>query len=78
MEDSYQAWRAVCEELKEYEIDEKERERELSFLKYEISEIEDAALVPGEEEELEKKYRLMSNSKKIAESLGEVHRLTGY
>ena len=59
VEDSYQAWRAVCEELKEYEIDEKERERELSFLKYEISEIEDAALVPGEEEELEKKYRLM-------------------
>ena len=78
VENSYQAWREVCEELKAFQMDEKERERELSFLKYEIREIEDAALVPGEEEELEKKYRLMSNSRKIAESLGEVHRLTGY
>ncbi|MEE1114815.1 MAG: DNA repair protein RecN, partial [Eubacterium sp.] len=43
-----------------------------------IKEIEDAALQSGEEEELEKNYRLMSNSRKIAEVLGEVHRLTGY
>ncbi|MCC6094799.1 MAG: DNA repair protein RecN [Eubacterium sp.] len=75
---SWSAYRGICEELKAYEIDDKERERELSFLKYEIQEIEDAALVPGEEEDLEKRYRLMSNSKKIAEALNQVHQLTGY
>lgn len=75
--ESYRAWRDVCRELGKYQIDEEERERNISFLQYEIGEIEGAALKPSEEEELEKKYRRMSNSRKIAETLGEVTRRTG-
>ena len=74
----WKEYRGVKKALEEYQIDESEREREVSLLQYEIKEIEDASLQPGEDEELEKAYRKMANGKKIAEALGEVHRLTGY
>lgn len=43
-----------------------------------MEEIENASLKAGEDEELEKQYQKMSNSRKIAENLGNVHILTGY
>ena len=64
--------------MESYEINEEERARELSFLEFEIQEIEEAAPEPGEEEELERRYRRMANSRKIAETLNQVHHLTGY
>lgn len=54
------------------------RSREISFLEFEIQEIEEAALTPGEDEELEKRYRKMSNGKKISENLAATYRITGY
>ena len=53
-----------------------EREREMSFLQYEIKEIEAAHIQPGEDEELEKAYRRMSNSRNIVECLNRAHALT--
>ena len=47
-------------------------------MEFEIQEIEQAHLVPGEYEELEKQYRKLNNGKKIAEALQCVHGLTGY
>ena len=58
-------------------MDQAARAREISLLEFEIREIREAALIPGEEEELEKNYRKMANSKKIAEALGAAHQLTG-
>src|SRR5882724_12955711 len=43
------------------------REQELDLLRHQISEIKSANLVPGEEEEIEKRYRLASNSKRLIE-----------
>ena len=43
----------------------------------EWGEIQEANLTPGEDEELEQRYRLMVNSKRILESLAESYQLTG-
>ena len=40
--------------------------------------IEKASLVPGEDEELEKQYRKLSNGRRIIDSLQSAHALTGY
>jgi DNA repair protein RecN (Recombination protein N) len=43
------------------------REQELDLLRHQITEIKSANLVAGEEEEIEKRYRLASNSKRLIE-----------
>lgn len=57
--------------------DEQELNRERSLAEFEYQEITDAGLKVGEDDELEQEYRLMTNSKKIAESLTECHLYTG-
>ncbi len=52
-----------------------ERARQQSFLEYERSEIENAALEPGEMESIEETYRRAANAGAIVEAVGEVHRL---
>ena len=49
-------------------MDESSRANELDFLKFEVSEIEDAMLKEGEDEELETTFKRMENGRKIAES----------
>lgn len=53
------------------------RNRELELLTFEVDEIEKAALRPGEDEELEKQFKLLSNSRKMREIIGEVLSYTG-
>lgn len=53
------------------------RERELGLLRYEIDEIDNAALREGEDEELEVRYRRMLESEKLIGFLGEALSLTG-
>src|ERR1043166_1560050 len=43
------------------------REQELDLLRHQITEIRSANLVAGEEEEIEKRYKLASNSKRLIE-----------
>lgn len=76
--ESYHKYTELGRRLKETAMDEEQRKRQMDFLKYEIQEIEQADLRPGEDEELEKEYRKLVNSKKIAEHMQEVHMLTGY
>lgn len=54
-----------------------ERAKELDFLKFEVNEIESAALLEGEDEDLENVYRKMVNGQKIIEALQETSALTG-
>ncbi|MBQ8246172.1 MAG: DNA repair protein RecN [Lachnospiraceae bacterium] len=54
------------------EMSPEQRERELSFARFEVDEIEKAKLVPGELEELESNLRKMENSGKIKEGLARV------
>lgn len=73
---AYKAYKACEKELKEAMADESQRAKELSFLKFEVSEIKEAHLLPGEDEELESLYRRMTNSKKIADSVNEAYLYT--
>ena len=49
--------------------DDKERERKLDLLQYQLNEIEKAKLKIGEDEELQEKHNLMKNSEKLQENL---------
>ena len=75
---AYREYSKCKTELNSMNMDEEQRNRELAFLEFEIKEIEKAALLPGEDEELERQYRKMSNAKLIVDSLQLVHNLTGY
>ena len=67
----YEEYLKINEELKANYGDDKERERKLDLLKYQIDEINVAKLKLGEDEELEEKRKVMLNSEKIVESLRE-------
>ena len=64
--------------LSSYNIDEAQRMREIEFSMYEVNEIENANLIPGEDEELEGQYKKLSNSENIVETLSSVYGLIGY
>ena len=57
------------EKLGGFNLDERMRLREIDILKYEVDELEKANLKEGEEEELADKFKIISNSKNIIESL---------
>lgn len=73
----YQEYQKALEEQRQALQDGEGRERELSFLEYEIQEIKDANLILGEDEELEAAYRKMSNNRKIMEAAGNAYEMTG-
>lgn len=57
--------RAVERELAELETDDRERARQVEFLRFEVNEIENASLTPGEEEEVRGRLNLITNAEKI-------------
>ena len=61
----------IKKELKANYGDEKEKERKLDLLKYQLKEIEEANLKENEEEQLEEKRKKMMNSEKISKNLNE-------
>ena len=73
----YLRYNEIIKELKENYGDEKERQRKIDLLNYQINEIEDANLKDGEEEELEEKRKLIMNSEKIVQSLAEANQAIG-
>ncbi len=73
---SYQTYTKVRKELEDSAMDESDRAKELSFLRFEAAEIRDAGLQAGEDEEIESLYRRMLNGKRIAESAAEAYAYT--
>ena len=71
--EAYRAYKSLKEELEDNQIPEEERLREISFLQYELEEIENAKLSSGEEEELSQKYRKLSNATNIAQGLSGIY-----
>ena len=67
--EAYKNYKSLKAELDELDINEEERQRQISFLEYEINEIESATLTINEDEEVEKKYNKMRNFQKIMEEL---------
>lgn len=72
---SYEAYCKVKQELEETEIPEDERVRQLSFLQYEKNEIENAKLVPNEEEGLEEEFSRLNHAEAIIQALSVVHQM---
>ncbi|MDY3920188.1 MAG: DNA repair protein RecN [Candidatus Limivivens sp.] len=73
----YQEYVHLKEKLEASVMEEGKRLKEMDFLRYEIDEIAGAALKEGEDERLEKKYRKMSNSRRIIEAVTEAYQATG-
>ena len=74
----YREYTANHNELAGMTEDASERIKRADYLSYEVKEIEEASLVPGEDEELEKLYQKMNNSREIREITEEVYGITGY
>ena len=73
---SYEAYMSVLRELEEKDLDEEQQKRELSFLEFELQEIEGANLKIGEDSELEEQYQKLVNHKKIMDSCMMAHQQT--
>ena len=61
------AYRNMCrirDELQAFDLDESQKERRMDLLKYQIQELEEAALRPGEQEQLTEKRTLYRNSER--------------
>lgn len=72
-----QEYRRLSEEWENANLDQEARRRELSFLEYEVKEISDAQLQPGEDEELEQLFRRFSNGKKIMDAVEAAYSAAG-
>ena len=69
--EKYNRYSQIKQELKQNYGDDKEKERKLDLLKYQIEEIEQANLKENEENELEEKRKIMQNAEKITKNLNE-------
>lgn len=75
--EKYIRYNEIKRELKNNYGDEKEKQRKLDLLKYQLNEIKEAKLKNEEEEKLEEKRKIMMNSEKIAKNLGEASQAVG-
>ena len=76
MRTAYREYQDICRKEEEVSLDEEGRRRELSLAEFEVNEIEEAAPVPGEDEELELLYRRMTESRRIRDAIAETYRYT--
>ncbi len=65
----FERYNEIKLELKNNYGDDKEKQRKLDLLKYQLNEIEEVSLKDGEDELLEEQRKIMMNSEKIADSL---------
>ena len=65
----------INKKIKENFGEEKEKQRILDLLKYQLNEIDSAELKIGEEEELYEKRKIVMNSEKIANSIGKTKQI---
>jgi len=74
--EAYKAYTEASGRLREAMADERERAKKIDFISFEVNEIDAADLTPGEDEQLESRFRLLSNAQKIMEALSAVQMLT--
>ena len=68
---SYNEYLKIKSELNKNYGDDREKQRQLDLLNYQVNEIEEANLKEGEEDELENRRKLMMSSEKISNNLLE-------
>lgn len=72
--DGYKKYLSCKSALEGFSLDEEGRRREADFTRFEIDEIENAGIRPGEEEELTAKYRKFVHGQKIADCMQSAYR----
>ncbi|MGN0419266.1 MAG: DNA repair protein RecN [Acetatifactor sp.] len=75
--ESYRRMSELSSRIEEETLDEAARRREQDLAEYEWREITESHLQPGEDEELENRFRFMNNSRRILEGLYETGSYTG-
>jgi len=75
--EKYIRYNEIKRELRENYGEEKEKQRKLDLLRYQLNEIQEAKLKPGEEEKLDEKRNIFMNSEKIAKNLSEADMAMG-
>lgn len=73
----YKDYQNVLHSLESFNMNEDERLRKISFITYEINEIEDVGFKENEDVTLEEEYKKISNSRKILEQLEMAHEAVG-
>lgn len=71
----YRKYSDVCKQQEELNIDESARAREISFIEFEVNEINEAGLSEGEDQELEERFKKMSNGLKITQELSAAYNI---
>ena len=72
--DGYKTYLSLKAALEGFTLDEEGRRREADFTRFEVDEIENAGIRPGEEEELAARYRKFVHGQKIADSMQAAYR----
>lgn len=75
MRESVAAYRALEQEISALEADDRDRSRQMDFLRFEVDEIDGAGLTPGEDVELKARINLITNSETIMESAQTIYGL---
>lgn len=77
MAEKFRIYQELCRKKESSALDDESRRKEAALAEFEVKEIEDAALVLGEDEELEDMYRRMTESRRVTESVAETYQYTG-
>lgn len=77
MAEKFRVYQELCRKKESSALDDESRRKEAALAEFEVKEIEDAALVLGEDEELEDLYRRMTESRRVTESVAETYQYTG-
>ncbi len=72
--DGYKKYLSLKSAMEGFSLDEEGRRREADFTRFEIEEIENAGIRPGEEEELAARFRKFVHGQKIADSMQAAYR----
>ncbi len=77
MAEKFRIYQELCRKKESSALDDESQRKEAALAEFEVKEIEDAALVLGEDEELEDMYRRMTESRRVTESVAETYQYTG-
>lgn len=69
----YHSYQKTLHDLSEMDLDDTKRFREMDFCEYELSEIDAAHLIPGEEEELMAQFKKASSAASLVQGLSEIY-----
>lgn len=72
---NYEELLQIDNKIKEFGIEDGEKEKLMDFLKYQIEEIESLKLKSGEDKKLEEQYSILNNAEKINNALSESYNI---